>query len=87
MLMSGSDEEKHDHPTQKPVVLYARPIQNHLDEGEVFYEPFGGSGSAIAAAEQTGRRCLAVELDPRFCDVIVARWEKLSGQKAEREEA
>lgn len=87
MLMSGSDEEKHDHPTQKPVVLYARPIQNHLDEGEVFYEPFGGSGSAIAAAEQTRRRCLAVELDPRFCDVIVARREKLSGQKAEREGA
>jgi DNA modification methylase len=87
MLMSGSDEEKVDHPTQKPVALYSRPIQNHLDEGDVFYEPFGGSGSAVAAAEQTGRRCLAVELDPKFVDVIVLRWEKLSGKKAEREGA
>jgi DNA modification methylase len=85
MLMSGSDEEKVDHPTQKPVALYSRPIQNHLDEGDVFYEPFGGSGSAVAAAEQTGRRCLAVELDPKYADVIVARFEKLSGKKAERE--
>ncbi len=84
MLMSGSNEEKVDHPTQKPVALYSRPIQNHLEEGEVFYEPFGGSGTAIAAAEQTGRRCRAIELDPKFVDVIVCRWERLTGKKAER---
>jgi DNA modification methylase len=87
MLMSGSAEEKVDHPTQKPVALYARPIQNHLEEGDVFYEPFGGSGTAVAAAEQTGRRCCAVELDPKYVDVIVARWERLSGRKAERQGA
>ena len=86
MLMNpaGEREEKVDHPTQKPVALYTRPIENHLEPGEAFYEPFGGSGSAIAAAETTGRRCFAIELDPKYVDVIVARWERLSGQKAER---
>jgi DNA modification methylase len=83
-VMSGSSEERFDHPTQKPVALYSRPIQNHLEEDEAFYEPFSGSGTGIAAAEQTGRRCLAVEIDPRFVDVGVMRWEKLSGKKAER---
>ena len=82
MLMNpaGEREEKVDHPTQKPVALYTRPIENHLEAGECFYEPFGGSGSAIAAAETTGRRCFAIELDPKYVDVIVARWERLSGQ-------
>lgn len=86
MLMnpSGEREEKVDHPTQKPVVLYTRPIENHLEPGDCFYEPFAGSGTAIIAAEQTGRRCLAVELDPKYVDVIVARWEKFTGRKAER---
>ncbi len=86
MLMNpaGEREEKVDHPTQKPASLYVRPIENHLRRGEVFFEPFGGSGTAIAAAETTGRRCLAVELDPRYVDVIVARWEKLAGKKATR---
>lgn len=83
-LMSGGGEEKFDHPTQKPIAVYVRPIENHLAPGETFYEPFGGSGTAIAAAEQTSTRCRAIELDPKFCDVIVARWEKLSGKKAER---
>jgi DNA modification methylase len=89
MLMNpaGEREEKVDHPTQKPVALYTRPIENHLEPGEAFYEPFGGSGSAIAAAETTGRRCFAIELDPKYVDVIVARWERLSGQKAERRTA
>ncbi|MCE9635604.1 MAG: site-specific DNA-methyltransferase [Planctomycetes bacterium] len=89
MLMNpvGEREEKVDHPTQKPVALYTRPIENHLEPGECFYEPFGGSGSAIAAAETTGRRCYAIELDPKYVDVIVARWERLSGQKAERRTA
>ncbi len=86
MLMNpaGEREEKVDHPTQKPVALYTRPIENHLEPGECFYEPFGGSGSAIAAAEQTGRRCYAIELDPKYVDVIVARWERLAGKSAER---
>lgn len=88
MLMNkgGEREEKVDHPTQKPVVLYTRPIENHLKGGGLFYEPFGGSGTGIIAAEMTGRRCFAIELDPRFIDVIVERWEKYTGEKAVLEE-
>lgn len=82
MLMSGGDEEKVDHPTQKPVVLYTVPILNHLQLGEPVYEPFSGSGTAIMACEQTGRRCFAMELDPKYVDVAVRRWENFTGKKA-----
>ncbi len=85
MIMSRSNEEKVDHPTQKPVALYTRPIDNHLRKGDCFYEPFGGSGTAIVAAEQRGVRCLAMELDPRFVDVIVRRWQKFTGRRARNE--
>ena len=82
MLMTGKDrmgDERVDHPTQKPVSLYTRPLENHLRRGECFYEPFAGSGTALVAAEMTGRRCLAMELDPRYCDVIRARYEAVVG--------
>ena len=82
MIMSGSKEERVDHPTQKPAVLFTRPIENHLPGGGLVYEPFAGSGTALIAAEQTGRRCLALEIDPVYCDVVVARWEKFTGEKA-----
>ena len=84
MLMNpaGEHEEKVDHPTQKPLALYTRPIENHLAPGGCFYEPFGGSGTAIAAAEMTGRRCIAIEIDPRFVDVIILRWQRLTGKDA-----
>ena len=82
MIMSGSKEERVDHPTQKPVLLYTRPIENHLEGGALFYEPFGGSGTGIIAAEMTGRRCAAMEIDPIYCDVVVARWEKFTSEKA-----
>lgn len=75
----GGDEG--GHSTQKPVELAAIPIRNH--SGDV-YEPFAGTGSTLAAAEQLGRRCYAMELDPGYCDVITARWEKLTGKKAKR---
>jgi DNA modification methylase len=84
MLMTGSTEEKVDHPTQKPVALYVRPIKNHLKPGERFYEPFCGSGTAIIAAEQTRARCDAIELDPTFADIAVARWQNFTGGKATR---
>ncbi|MCC6450502.1 MAG: site-specific DNA-methyltransferase [Candidatus Aureabacteria bacterium] len=89
MLMNpgGASEERVDHPTQKPAVLYTRPIQNHLERGECFYEPFGGSGTGIIAAEQTGVRCLAMEIDPRFIYVIVSRWERFTSRTAERRPA
>ena len=78
-IMGGSSEEKVDHPTQKPASLYTRPLENHLRRGGCFYEPFAGSGTALVAAEQTGRRCLAMEVDPRYCDVIRKRYAEFVG--------
>ncbi len=85
MIMAGSGEEKVDHPTQKPLELYLRPLRNHLTRGGAFYEPFGGSGTALIAAENLGRRCYAMEIDPRFVDVIVDRWQRHTGREAELE--
>lgn len=70
------------HPTQKPVEVCAIPIQNSSKAGEGVLEPFCGSGSTLIACEQLGRVCYAIEMDPRFCDVIVKRWENLTGVKA-----
>jgi DNA modification methylase len=74
------------HPTMKPVEVIRRPIEWHTLPGEVIYEPFSGSGTAIIAAEMTGRRCFAVELSPAFCDVAVQRWEHFTGQQARKSE-
>jgi DNA modification methylase len=82
-IMGGSDEEKFDHPTQKPVELMRRPILNHTKRGELIYEPFLGSGTTLAAAELTGRVCYGIELDPKYVDVMVKRWQTLSGKKVE----
>jgi DNA modification methylase len=81
-IMGGSDEEKFDHPTQKPVELMRRPILNHTRRGELVYEPFLGSGTTLAAAELTERVCYGLELDPKYVDVVVKRWQQLSGQAA-----
>jgi DNA modification methylase len=78
-----AEDGKVDHPTQKPVALYTRPIENHLERGEPFYEPFAGSGSAFVAAEMTGRVALGMEIDPAFIDVVVRRWQDFTGKKAE----
>lgn len=71
-----------EHPTMKPVALVARAIQNSSAPGDLVFDPFGGSGTTLIACEQTRRRCATIELDPAYCDVIVARWEKLTGQQA-----
>jgi DNA modification methylase len=81
-IMGGSDEQKFDHPTQKPCELMRRPILNHTKRGELVYEPFLGSGTTLAAAELTERVCCGLELDPKYVDVIVQRWQDLSGKKA-----
>jgi DNA modification methylase len=73
------------HPTQKPLELVSRAINNSTERGQIILEQFGGSGSTLISAEQTGRICYAIELDPKYCDVIVARWEKLTGKTAEIE--
>lgn len=73
-----------DHPTMKPVALVARTIMNSSRTGEIVLDPFGGSGSTLIAAEQTGRRAYLMELDPKYVDVIVRRWEEFTGNKAEK---
>jgi DNA modification methylase len=82
MIMGGSDEPKVDHPTQKPVALYEAPIGNHLRRGEAVYDPFLGSGTALVAAERLGRRCYAIEVDPRYVQVAIERWQIFTGQTA-----
>ena len=81
-IRGGSDEEKFDHPTQKPVELMRKPILNHTKPGELVYDPFLGSGTTLAAAELTGRVCYGLELDPKYADVVVERWQGLTGEKA-----
>ena len=71
------------HPTMKPVGLIRQLILDSTDKGDWIYEPFAGSGTTIIAAEQTHRKVFAVELDKEYIDVIIERWEKLTGQKAE----
>jgi DNA modification methylase len=73
-----------EHPTCKPVELVTRPIDYHTKPGELIYEPFSGSGTAIIAAEIAGRRCFALEISPAYCDVTVKRWEAFSGKTAAR---
>jgi DNA modification methylase len=71
-----------EHPTMKPIPIPAKAIQNSSYKGEIVFDPFGGSGSTLIAAEKTGRICYTVELDPKYCDVIVKRYEELTGNKA-----
>lgn len=70
------------HPTMKPIKLMARCIKNSTRTGDVVLDLFGGSGSTMIAAEQLGRKCYMVELDPFYCDVIIDRWEKFTGKVA-----
>jgi DNA modification methylase len=70
------------HPTQKPVETIKRPIAYHTKPGGLIYEPFSGSGTALIAAEETGRVCYAMEQSPQFVDVAVTRWERFTGKKA-----
>lgn len=70
------------HSTQKPVECMKKPIENNSSPGQAVYEPFSGSGTTIIAAEQTGRCCYAVELNPAYVDVAVKRWQDFTGQQA-----
>jgi DNA modification methylase len=81
-LRDGQDDT--EHGTQKPLECMARPIRNHGAIGDVVYDPFCGSGTSLIAAEHLGRVCVALELSPAYCDVIVERWQRLTGGKAQR---
>ena len=74
-------DSKYVHPTQKPVALSVRAFSNHIKLLNVL-DLFGGSGSTLLGAEQTGRNCFIMELDPKYCDVIINRWQDFTGQEA-----
>ena len=71
-----------DHPTMKPVRLFGYQTRNSSKPGDIVLDTFGGSGTTIVACEQLHRKARIMELDPHYCDVIIARWEKLTGKKA-----
>jgi DNA modification methylase len=71
------------HATQKPVELSATAIENTTKTNDIVLDCFGGSGSTLIACEQLDRTCYMMELDPKYCDVIIKRWETLTGEKAE----
>lgn len=71
-----------EHPTMKPIDLLVYLIKNSSKENDIILDLFGGSGSTLIAAEQIQRTCYVMELDPKYCDVIIKRWENLTGQKA-----
>lgn len=73
------------HPTQKPVAVLEPPILNHTHPDEIVYDPFLGSGSTLIAAQKRGRRCYAIEIEPRYVDAAIRRWERYTGQMATRE--
>ncbi|WP_337875579.1 site-specific DNA-methyltransferase [Elioraea sp.] len=79
---SNDEDAATVHGTQKPVECMRRPIVNNSKRGDLVYEPFAGSGTTIVAAESIGRVCLALEIDPRYCDVIVERWQAFTGSSA-----
>ena len=81
-LWEVAKDTNYVHPTQKPVALCARALRNHKD-ANVIVDLFGGSGSTMIACEQLKLKCYMCELDPHYCDVIIQRWENLTGQKAE----
>jgi DNA modification methylase len=83
-LKSGRMDELAMHPTVKPVQMIADAIKDVSGRGEIVLDLFGGSGSTLIAAEKTGRRALLAELDPIYCDRILARWEQFAKDDAER---
>lgn len=74
----------YQHPTQKPLALVERAVENSSRPGQTVLDPFVGSGTAIVACERTGRRCLAMEIDSRFCEVALRRWEAFTGSRAKK---
>ena len=80
--ISKHNTSDYSHGTQKPVGLPTRAIRNSSKRGDIILDLFGGSGSTLIAADQTSRTCYLMEIDGRYCDVIIKRWEKLTGEKA-----
>jgi DNA modification methylase len=70
------------HSTQKPIECMKRPIENNSKIGEYVYDPFSGSGTTIVAAEMTGRKCIAIEINPAYVDMTIKRWQDFTGKVA-----
>jgi DNA modification methylase len=83
--IAARDDSGLGHGTQKPVEAMLRPMLNNSHAGEAVYDPFVGSGTTLIAAEMSGRRCYAIELDPAYCDVVIQRWQDFTGEQALRE--
>lgn len=81
MIREG-EHEKRVHPTQKPIKVLSEILKDFSKENDLIIDLFGGSGSTLIACEQLKRKCFMMELDPHYCDVIITRWENLTGQKA-----
>ena len=81
MIREG-EKEKRVHPTQKPIKMLSSILTDFTKEEEIVVDVFGGSGSTLIACEQLNRTCYMMELDPKYCDVIIKRWETLTGKKA-----
>ena len=79
---TGPDAELKMHPTVKPVPMIMDAIKDTSRRGDIVLDPFGGSGSTLIAAEKTGRCARLIEFEPRYCEVIISRWEKLTGRHA-----
>ena len=79
---TAAGNEPTGHAAQKPVEIMRRPILNHTRQGEACYDPFLGSGTTLIAAESIGRTCYGIDIDPRYVDVAVQRWEQFAGRKA-----
>jgi site-specific DNA-methyltransferase (adenine-specific) len=85
LLKFDRPSRNQEHPTMKPVGLFAYLISNSTAPQGLAYDPFLGSGTTLIAAEQLGRKCYGMEISPQYCDVIVKRWETLTGKQAYRE--
>ena len=70
------------HTTPKPIQIIERALNNSSKGGDLVLDSFGGSGSTLIACEKTGRQCHMMELDPKYCDVIIKRWQDFTGKKA-----
>jgi DNA modification methylase len=81
-MVGAEDDAETVHGTQKPLECMRRPIVNNSVAGDAIYDPFLGSGTTLIAAELTGRVCVAMEIDPRYCDVAIERWQRLTGSAA-----
>lgn len=79
--------ERHTHATPKPVAMMERVMRSSLPNGGLCAEPFGGSGSTLMGAEAAGRKCYTMELQPKYCDVIIKRWQDFTGQEAVLEQS